>query len=92
MKPFKLEEHLDWLKFIDGKQEYDTSSVGQYQGLVCPECGSEKIYHHNRGGGDEKSWFECEKCHYMNNGDVKNIPTYEEYINKTRSEKLGDIL
>jgi len=92
MKPFDLKEHLAWLKFIDGKQEYDMHSVGQYSNLVCPECGSFEIYLHNRGGGDDKKWFECEKCHYMNNGDVKNIPTHEEYINGDRLKKLGEIL
>jgi len=92
MKEFNLKEHEDWLKFIAGKQEYDTHSVGSFSDRVCPDCGSEKIHHHNMGGGDDKTWFECEDCHYMNNGDIKNIPTYEEYINKDRFKKLNDII
>lgn len=92
MKPFNLKEHQDWLEFVKGKQEYDQGSRGQIQNKVCPECGSIEIYLYNVGGGEDKSWFECEKCHYMNNGDKNNIPTFEEYTNENRNKKLKDIL
>lgn len=87
---FDLQKHIDFLKRIEGDQKYDTHGIGHYSNTVCPICGSEKIFIHDRGGGDEFHWAECEDCHWM--GDKKDVPTLEEYVNKNRTNLIEKML
>lgn len=87
---FDLEKHLEFLKRIEGDQRYDQHGVGRYHNTVCPNCGSERIYSHDRHGGKEFVWSECDDCHWM--GDKEDVPTTEEYVNKNRTELIERML
>jgi hypothetical protein len=50
----------------------------------CPKCGS------NDGMYFDENNNECKQCHWK--GEVSDLLDDEEYINKTRSEKLKEIL